>query len=66
LLIGLVVSLAYVKRLVYVWHKFDLGLFVNRAPGDEKIIRICINMLHVQPQPEACASDLGDSSHIMY
>ena len=28
-----VASLAYVEPLAYVWHKSDLGLFVNRAPG---------------------------------
>jgi len=30
----------------------------------EKINRICENVLHAQHQPKACASDLGDDSHI--
>ena len=37
----------------------------NRQPsGDEKINRICKNVLCVQQQPEACASDVGDGSRV--
>ena len=30
----------------------------------EKIKQICKNVMRMQHQPEACASDLGDSSHV--
>jgi len=33
---------------------------VTADSGDEKIERIYKNVLHMQHQPEACASDLGD------
>ena len=32
--------------------------------GDEKINRICKNVLCMQHQPESCASDLSDCSHV--
>jgi len=40
------------------------GKTATGNPQVTKIKRICKNVLRMQHQPEACASDLGDGSHV--